>query len=82
MNEPQSMKELRASIQRRRSMPSPEMARAIRRRAGISQAALGRSIGVSRQAVSRWEGGGRTPRGDRFDMYLDALLVMMEETNV
>ena len=82
MSEPRSMEELRASIQRRRSMPSPEMARAIRRRAGISQATLGRSIG--RQPPSRVLVGRRRPipRGDRFDMYLDALYLMMEETNV
>lgn len=37
-----------------RSITGPEL-KALRRAAGISQAEMGRRVGISRQSVSRWE---------------------------
>jgi DNA-binding transcriptional regulator YiaG len=36
----------------------------LRRDAGLSRAEVGAAIGVSREAVQKWELGDRTPRGD------------------
>ena len=43
----------------------------LRRRAGLSQEQLAETIGVSRQAISKWESGTSTPE-------LDKLLVLSE----
>ena len=52
----------------------------LRDKAGISQMALAHQIGVSRQAVSRWESGDTTPSTDKlkalakiYDVSLDWL---------
>lgn len=45
------------------SLPTPAIARALRVRAGISQARIARELGVSRMTVSRWESGAHRPRG-------------------
>ncbi len=39
-------------------------ARLIRRRSGISQADVAKSLGASRSAVASWEQGRRRPRGE------------------
>lgn len=36
----------------------------LRRGAGLSRAEVGAAVGVSREAVQKWELGDRTPRGD------------------
>lgn len=36
----------------------------LRRDAGLSRAEVGAAVGVSREAVQKWELGDRTPRGD------------------
>ena len=46
------------------TLPSPSEARAIRERAGVSEARLGQELGVTRGAVAKWERGDRRPRGD------------------
>lgn len=45
-----------------RLLPPPEMRRALRRAAGLSQLDVAELIGVSRAAVSRWESGARRPQ--------------------
>jgi transcriptional regulator with XRE-family HTH domain len=57
----------------RQRLPPPEIARAIRRAAGVSQQELADAIGVSRQAVSYWEAGLRRPRGARLAVYAEAI---------
>ena len=51
--------ELRELVRLHRTMPAPEIAKAIRRSARISQAALASELGVSRQAIGFWESGAR-----------------------
>jgi transcriptional regulator with XRE-family HTH domain len=65
---------LEAELQRakaRGELPPPALRRLLRERAGLSQAALARALGVHRAVLSRWETGERTPRDGRG--YLDAL---------
>lgn len=57
----------------RRRLPTPAMAREIRRAAGVSQARVARELGVTAVAVSRWENGRRTPRGSDLMGYLRIL---------
>ena len=42
-----------------------EKIRALRRRAGLSQEELAETVGVSRQAVSKWESGASVPELDK-----------------
>lgn len=53
----------------------------LRRKSGLSQEQLAEKIGVSRQAISKWEGGLSTPELDKlialskvFDITVDALV--------
>lgn len=55
--------DLLARVEARRALPSPAMQRALRRAAGVSLAEVAAALGVTRQAVSMWELGQRTPRG-------------------
>ena len=45
----------------------------LRDKAGISQMALAHQLGVSRQAVTRWESGDTTPSMEIYDVSLDWL---------
>lgn len=55
----------------RGELPPPALRRLLRERAGLTQAALARALGVHRAVLSRWETGERRPRDVRG--YLDAL---------
>jgi DNA-binding XRE family transcriptional regulator len=57
----------------RRRLPAPAARRLIRERAGVSQAAVASAVGVARPAISRWESGKRTPRGEHLKRYVAAL---------
>lgn len=46
-----------------RKLPTPTQRRALRQRAGLSQAALARVLGTTPAAVCRWECGLRHPHG-------------------
>ena len=50
-----------AEVKYRRLLPAPQMLRAIRRSAGVTQAAVAEVCGVNRASVSRWESGTRHP---------------------
>ena len=56
-----------------RSLPAPEVRRALRRSVGLSQDDFAGVLGVHRETVSRWERGERTPRGDDLVAYVDLL---------
>ena len=62
-------------IQTRRRLPPPQVCRAVRLAAGLTQAAVARACGVNRATVCRWEAGQRTPRGE----HLRAFLAVLEE---
>jgi len=61
-----------------RDLPTPEERRAIRRAAGLSQGELAQAIGVTRQAVSNWESGIRTPKGACLERYVTAIRTLRE----
>lgn len=62
-----------AKLAARRRLPGPEMRRAIRVSAGVTQADVAESIGVARESVARWEAGVRCPRGETLLRYVDLL---------
>lgn len=60
-------------VTKAKRLPSPEMRKAIRREAGVSQTRLAAELGIDRVTLARWESGGRTPRGDLLMKYSDLL---------
>jgi len=56
-------------VKARRGLPTPALAREVRRAAGLSQERVARELGVARVTVARWECGIRSPRGERLVAY-------------
>jgi DNA-binding XRE family transcriptional regulator len=55
------------------ALPTAETLRAVRVRSAITQREVANAIGVSRQAVARYEAGDRTPSGEACEQYIDLL---------
>lgn len=55
------------------ALPPPELRRALRVAAGLSLAEIGEVCGVTRQCVSLWELGSRTPAPPHSGAYLTLL---------
>lgn len=72
--------DLRTMVRQARRLPPPEMAKAIRRAAGVSQEAIANEIGVSRQTIAFWESGARRPSTSHLSAYLRALNMLEEES--
>jgi DNA-binding transcriptional regulator YiaG len=51
----------------------PQVAKAIREAARVSQARLAAELGVDRVTVARWESGERRPRGQMLSRWMDLL---------
>ena len=68
-----------AEVERRRRLPDPRLRRHLRVQAGLTQADIGRAVGVSPSAVARWEGGSRTPSGYALAVYIEVLDELVEE---
>lgn len=51
----------------------------LRRKSGLSQEQLAEKIGVSRQAISKWEGGLSTPELDKLRALSECFQVTMDE---
>lgn len=69
---------VRARLLLHRDLPAPAERRAIRRAAGLSQGELAQAIGVTRQAISNWESGIRTPKGEFLVRYVSAIRTLRE----
>jgi DNA-binding transcriptional regulator YiaG len=69
---------LTAKIRARRDLPEPPVRRMIRKAAGVSLADAADVVGVTRQAVSLWERGARSPRGENLERYLSLLQALKE----
>jgi DNA-binding transcriptional regulator YiaG len=63
-----------------RDLPSPEVRRALRIDAGLSQADIGEELGRTRAAVSRWETGDRLPRGEDLLGYVEVLRSLQDRS--
>jgi transcriptional regulator with XRE-family HTH domain len=66
----------------RSSLPEPRLRRLLRDRVGVTQEAVASAVGVSRPAISRYETGAATPRGDRLHRYLAVLQRLDAEAGV
>jgi len=69
---------VRERMRLHRELPPPAARRALRLAAGLTIAEVAQAAGASRQAVSMWERGERTPRGDFLVRYIEALRAMRE----
>lgn len=70
--------QIRSRLRVRHDLPSPDERRALREKAGLSQQELANVIGATRQAVSHYENGLRTPRGTLLDRYVEAIRALRE----
>ncbi|MFJ1552303.1 helix-turn-helix transcriptional regulator [Streptomyces mirabilis] len=70
--------QIRSRLRVRLDLPSPAQRRELRERAGLSQQEIAEVIGATRQAVSHWETGTRTPRGPLLDRYAEAIRALQE----
>lgn len=69
---------IRSRLRVRRDLPGPDQRRELRETAALSQQDLADIVGVTRQAISHWESGIRTPRGVLLDRYVEALRTLQE----
>lgn len=60
---------------------TPELARAIRQAARLTQEDIGDDLDVHRVTVARWELGLRRPRGELRERYLDLLDALRDEVS-
>lgn len=67
-------------VQDRRSLPPPAMRRAIREAAHLSLGEVGEEVGVTAQAVSKWELGERFPRREHLHRYAELLRLLLRES--
>jgi len=65
--------QLRELARLRRRLPPPALRRAIRESSGLSGSTVAKALGVSRQTVSHWECGVRTPRSPLLEAYVEIL---------
>lgn len=65
--------DLLSQAQKRRDLPPPRVRARLRKRAGLSRAAVGVVCGVSRQTVKNWEEGTWYPAPEHLDIYLRLL---------
>jgi DNA-binding XRE family transcriptional regulator len=68
---------LRHRLQVHRNLPSPDVRKALREAADLTQQELADAVGVTRRAIGLYEAG-RTPQGSRLDRYVEALLLLQE----
>lgn len=73
------LNEIHRKSQAHRELPGPSLRRAIREDAGLSQADVAEPLGVTRAAVSRWETGGRRPRGALLVAYSELLQTLRRD---
>ena len=73
--------ELLEEARARDSVPPVELRRLLRERVGLTQAELGRALGVDAATISRWEAGLRSPRGQSRGAYARLLERLAREVN-
>ena len=65
--------DLLARVRERRRLPRPAARKQLREQSGLSQRDVGAALGVTREAVARWESGERHPRPANLCKYLELL---------
>lgn len=55
---------------------------ALRRKSGLSQEQLAEQIGVSRQAISKWEGGLSTPELDKLKALSESSMITLNGSGI
>ena len=65
-------------VRMRHALPPPALRRALRLEAGLSLREVAVAVGVSRQAVSHWEMGERSPRSPHLERYVTVLTALRE----
>lgn len=58
---------------KRRTLPPPQVARAVRISAGATQDEVAEEVGVDRATVARWESGDRSPSRRHAELYAAVL---------
>jgi transcriptional regulator with XRE-family HTH domain len=71
--------QLRSRVRVKRALPPPATRRALRIAARISLTEVAQTVGVTRQCVSPWELGVRTPQGDNLERYARVLAMLAKE---
>lgn len=66
-------------VRDRRDLPPPQRRREVRQAAGLSLDEMASALGVTKQAVGRWESGERFPRPPALHAYLRLLREIEEE---
>jgi transcriptional regulator with XRE-family HTH domain len=69
---------IRSRLRVRLDLQNPAQRRALREAAGLTQQELADAIGVTRNAISNYELGIRTPQGAVRDRYAEALRTLSE----
>lgn len=75
-----TLEDLTLRVRAGRRLPEPAVRRAIRQAARVSLADVAAVVGVTRQAVSLWELGQRTPRGPMLNTYVVTLRALQRAT--
>jgi len=65
---------------RKRRLPAPPVARAIREAVFVTQQDIADELGVHRITVARWESGARRPRGAAREAYANLLADLQRES--
>lgn len=73
MEETEGIADLVELVRTRAALPSPEERRALRLNAKLTRTEIANVVGVTRQAIGKWESGARTPTGDHLRRYLMVL---------
>ncbi|MEU6279472.1 helix-turn-helix transcriptional regulator [Streptomyces sp. NPDC047028] len=73
MLEAQGRQALLRKVALQRQLPPPKSCRAIRELSGVSTEDVANALGVTRQTISNWENGKRSPRGLHLEGYLELL---------
>lgn len=73
MLEAQGRQALLRKVALNRQLPPPRSCRAIRELSGVSTGDVANALGVTRQTISNWENGKRSPRGPHLEGYLELL---------
>ena len=68
-----AMDQILATARACSQLPSPEVRRAIRERAAVTQQNIAATLGVTAAAISYWESGRRVPRGQLLQNYVHVL---------